>query len=672
MICIYTVHRAADETLTIPFASAKLQPRAGQRESPSPRSYQPLLILLLITVVGGFFRFYRLTFPALWNDETLVYWRVCGTYAQMLKPLRNDMFPPLHYSLYWLIGHYHKLTPVTMRMVPAVAGTLTIPAIYFLSRQLFSKGTSLVAAAFTACSSFMLFYSRDAKMYPHLWLFVTLNAACLLWWFRTNKSTAWLCWIAAGCAACGLHFSAFAMVAISLLFLLTQKSLHWKKVVWFLVGTALIAAGPVGYFTKFNPVAERLDTNGWSATGIGWVGGFFNGDRTGPQHAQYAAASFLAGYEWPRDDYIGDDSDPPEQPIDPSLLEVPQTAVSEIFGILAIAALPWPLFLRPRRDPAAEPQWRVVLWLGGWIFLVGYGFYCHSVKGFVSPQRWNYELMEWLPVWAIPVTLGVTATFIAITATHRKYRPNLIRFFQFLFALAALYGGCFAIYQFAFSASMKADLNGTPWGSIWEPRYLGFIWPAFGIATAALLMRLPTRPVRITCIFFVLAVNLGMADMRMEISTEPPIDLLARDLWASQDPQSTIRTFYLIRKGDIAVAGSSMSQNTHVASGRYYLEMESNRQPMSPERFAASLDEYTLRQNPSYNVVKRSVESSPKLQHVIIWTQLLPRQPLTFDPYRRVLTGWKLADEQVYTVRIYWDWRERWTWVRRDYVRGKK
>ena len=55
----------------------------------------------------------------------------------------------------------------------------------------------------------MLFYSRDAKMYMDAWLFVTLNLACLLWWFRTGKSTAWLCWIACGAAACGLQLYNF-------------------------------------------------------------------------------------------------------------------------------------------------------------------------------------------------------------------------------------------------------------------------------------------------------------------------------------------------------------------------------------------------------------------------------------------------------------------------------
>ena len=42
----------------------------------------------------------------------------------------------------------------------------------------------------------------------------------------------------------------------------------------------------------------------WTTSGLWWVGDFFNGDRSGPEHFQYAGSAFLIGYEWPRDDYV--------------------------------------------------------------------------------------------------------------------------------------------------------------------------------------------------------------------------------------------------------------------------------------------------------------------------------------------------------------------------------
>ncbi len=165
-----------------------------------------LWVLLGITAAAAAVRFAFLGRPCLWGDEALVYWRTCGTFAQLLRLLHGDGFPPLHYELYWLIVHASGTvpSPAAMRAVPAACGTLLVPAVYGLARQLLPRRPSLWAAAFTAGSGFALFYSRDAKMYAEAWLAMTVSVACLLAWVRTGRATAWLAWVAAGSAAAGL------------------------------------------------------------------------------------------------------------------------------------------------------------------------------------------------------------------------------------------------------------------------------------------------------------------------------------------------------------------------------------------------------------------------------------------------------------------------------------
>jgi 4-amino-4-deoxy-L-arabinose transferase-like glycosyltransferase len=715
--------------------------------------------MLLITLFGGGLRFYQLTFPALWNDETLVFWRVCGSYGQMLVPLHDkDGFPPLHYSLYWWLGHpvpvgpdalrpamgiaagvaltvaavlaaaiavrrqpsrwtrwltpagvgvvvavalgflaarfgpgwlvparwvpharTLKLTPWVMRSVPAIAGSLTVPAMYFLARQLLPRGASLVAALVTACSAFMLFYSRDTKMYPDAWLLVTLNVGCLLWWFRTGRSTAFLGWVAAGCGMVGLHASTLVVPGLSVLFLLTQRQLRWTRAVQFLLGLALIYAGPAGYYGKFNTVVERVEANGWQESGLGWVGGFYNGNRTGPEHLAYATTEFVGGYEWPRADYL--------HGIDPSLQEVPQTICLELVAVLALAALPWPLvraIIRPRRQAARdaagpEPAWRVWLWLGVWLAVPTYGFYCRSIVDFVSPRRWLWELGETVHpmVWALLVS-GVMA--LAVTSVYRRpLRPMVVRLLQFAGVTAALYGLCLAFHEgYARDGAMRAWLSGRPWESVWEPRYLGFMWPAAGVGIAALLMRLPTRPVRIAAVTFFCAANLFVFGMRMRLWTEPPIDKLAADVWAAQGPAAQVRTYDDIHAGGIAVAMTNLGvTDTKIAGGRYYLQMWSEHQPMSPDEFERSLSPravhpYELRQNLPPPAVRFDLAHAPaSVDRAVFWSQLFPGQPLASDPYRSAVPpGWRLASEDVYPVRMVWYWQEYWKWVRREYVRG--
>src|SRR5689334_12565636 len=99
-------------------------------------------------------------------------------------------FAPLHYELYWWIGHHvAKLTPIVMRLVPAISGTLMVPAVYFLARQLVSIRTALVAALLATVSAYLLVYSRDAKMYMPFWLMCTLSMGCFVWWLRGLDSS---------------------------------------------------------------------------------------------------------------------------------------------------------------------------------------------------------------------------------------------------------------------------------------------------------------------------------------------------------------------------------------------------------------------------------------------------------------------------------------------------
>src|SRR3954470_16243543 len=80
---------------------------ATRSEIRNPKSaiaaWRHVLLLLLITLLGGALRFTRLEQPQIWFDEAATFSRVCGTYQQMLDVLQDAGFGPLHYHLYWWI-----------------------------------------------------------------------------------------------------------------------------------------------------------------------------------------------------------------------------------------------------------------------------------------------------------------------------------------------------------------------------------------------------------------------------------------------------------------------------------------------------------------------------------------------------------------------------------------
>jgi hypothetical protein len=395
-------------------------PAPARQESPldqPPResfiARYSLWILLALTIFGGVIRYATYDKPSLWTDEAYTFRRVTSTYQDLLDVLQDDGFAPLNYEIYWTIAHFlggaQHLTPFWMRIVPCTWGTLMVPAMYFLARQLASKRASLLVAAFTACSAYMMVYSHDAKMYMLLWLSCATSIGALLWWFRTNLRIAWLAWIAAGIVAGGTHAPGLVLLGIEPLFMLTQRKLTWQKFLMFMLGLAVIGSAPGTHYFAFNRWREKVEDNGWnSASGLGWVPQVLSG-RTGPDMALYVATAYLFSWEWPRESYRIDD--PSNRP-DPSLrvagsemfqgYNIPKmacaglmTAVAVIFVCCGVGLLPWPRRWRgelPGEGPP-EPWWRPALWLSLWMVLPAYAFYCVSCKGmgwvYAKPSDWN-------------------------------------------------------------------------------------------------------------------------------------------------------------------------------------------------------------------------------------------------------------------------------------------
>src|SRR5688572_30829275 len=277
---------------------------------PSPkrrRVYGDLFIVLGLTMLGGVLRFMLIDRPPLWGDDGFTFMGVCGTFQQMLVALQDWGFAPLHYELLWWIGQQTPLTPLMMRLAPAIAGTLMVPAMYWLARELTSRKVALVAALFAATSAYLLNYSRDAKMYMSFWLMCTVNFAALLWWLRARNGVAWWSWVASGVAMLGLNMIGGFVLVIELLAVLLTRDARWRSVgqslaaigwapvliynapytrlfmrfrwpplVLFVLGFAVMMIGPIGYYGYFNRYVEKIEDRfgGLHTGGLGWINSY--------------------------------------------------------------------------------------------------------------------------------------------------------------------------------------------------------------------------------------------------------------------------------------------------------------------------------------------------------------------------------------------------------------
>jgi hypothetical protein len=205
-------------------------------------------------------------------------------------------------------------------------------------------------------------------------------------------------------------------------------------------------------------------------------------------------------------------------------------------------------------------------------------------------------------------------------------------------------------------------------GTVWMPRYMGFAWPAFAIALCALLMRLPTRPVRYLAIALLLGVNLAQAWGRMFAGSEPPIDHIMRDLWAAESSNDTVRTY--VQQGGTSAhpAGGSLSNNP----GRYYLSINRGAawHPLNYLNVEIATV-ITVRNQTTPYAVSADLRRNPDIGKVIVWERI-PEKPAdtSADPHLIVLgEQWERQSDDFFPVRFHWNWSELYTARRKVYVR---
>jgi 4-amino-4-deoxy-L-arabinose transferase-like glycosyltransferase len=152
-----------------------------------------MLLLAGITLVALILRTWKLndmvhTFVDELNFATAVrdFWLASD--VKLLRPITGVIAFPRLYPYWqsmtvWLLGH----DLAGLRLVSAILGTLTIPALYLLARTLFDRTTAVIAAALLATFPPHLHFSRLGLNNVADPFFGTLALACLARGLRSNR-----------------------------------------------------------------------------------------------------------------------------------------------------------------------------------------------------------------------------------------------------------------------------------------------------------------------------------------------------------------------------------------------------------------------------------------------------------------------------------------------------
>ncbi|MBV8578408.1 MAG: glycosyltransferase family 39 protein, partial [Acetobacteraceae bacterium] len=187
--------------------------RLPRRGEPDVRKNTALLFLLGIVVVGLAI---RLAVPrGIWLDEAISIHQARLSLHEMFRTLYNgDRQPPLYDLVLWatirLFGHGE----FAVRLPTVIAGTLVIPVLYELGRELYDRRTGLLAAAFAALSPLLVWYSQEVRMYTFATLFGLLAVLTQLRVIRRGSPGNWAAYILSTAGLLWSHYFGLLVIAI--------------------------------------------------------------------------------------------------------------------------------------------------------------------------------------------------------------------------------------------------------------------------------------------------------------------------------------------------------------------------------------------------------------------------------------------------------------------------
>ncbi len=151
----------------------------------------------------------------IWLDEAISIHQARLSLHDLFSNLYyGDRHPPLHHLALWLTIRAFGDGEFAVRLPSLIAGTLVIPALYELGRELYDRRTGLIAAAFAAVSPLLVWYSQEVRMYAFVTLFGLLALLTQLRVMRNGTMLNWAAYILATAALLWSHYFGLLLIGV--------------------------------------------------------------------------------------------------------------------------------------------------------------------------------------------------------------------------------------------------------------------------------------------------------------------------------------------------------------------------------------------------------------------------------------------------------------------------
>lgn len=141
-------------------------------------------ILSLLVLLSLIFKLLIINEHSLWYDE-LYSWNVAANFVSFSGFWHyidfKDVHPPLYNTLLFFVVRFFGDSETILKLPSLFAGLLSIPLMYFLTREFCNEATSLISASFMAFMWYPVFYSISVRSYA---LTLLLVLAYMLYYIR--------------------------------------------------------------------------------------------------------------------------------------------------------------------------------------------------------------------------------------------------------------------------------------------------------------------------------------------------------------------------------------------------------------------------------------------------------------------------------------------------------
>jgi 4-amino-4-deoxy-L-arabinose transferase-like glycosyltransferase len=174
-------------------------------------------------VLAAALRFSTLAVQSLWEDEGFTARIASSPLASAVAQVpHTESTPPLYYALVWLWAHMFGDSAYALRSLSALFGCVTVWAVYWVGMALASRRVALVAAALTAVSPIMVWYSQEARAYALMVLLCVLAFGCFVRVLQRAPGRWLLAWAVLSAAALATHYFALFPLAAEAFWLLAR------------------------------------------------------------------------------------------------------------------------------------------------------------------------------------------------------------------------------------------------------------------------------------------------------------------------------------------------------------------------------------------------------------------------------------------------------------------